>query len=213
MCDGVPGVAALAVSVVSSRCFAMPKSRTSGSPSSRTRMFWGFRSRWIVPFPWACATPSATFAISRRWRRCAPVRERRDLVEPFVQLAAAHVLHHEIGVPVVLARVEDLDDVRVAQHSEVPDLAPEALDEVGAAGAGIVDDLERDQAVADRRVLAEVDRPHAPPAELPDDPVGPDPLLRPTEDPPCRRSRPDSSMKVRRYQRRSATAAGVPRAA
>ena len=100
--------------------------------------------------------------------------QRRDFFEPLVELAAAHVLHHEIGMAVVLARVEDLHDVRVAQHSEVADLAPEALDQLGAAGSRIVHDLERDQAVAHRGVRAEVDRPHSSAAELLDDAVRPD---------------------------------------
>ena len=55
---GVDCVASLGPSSPSSRVprsFARPKSRIFTRPSSVTKMFSGFRSRWTIPFSWAAA--------------------------------------------------------------------------------------------------------------------------------------------------------------
>ncbi len=86
-------------------------------------------------------------------------RERALGLQHLPEGLAGHVLHREEGVPVVLALVEDRDDVRVRERGRRACLAPEAADE------GVVVDevrshhLERDLAL-EALVEGEVDGGH-----------------------------------------------------
>ena len=62
-------------------------------------------------------------------REGLPRRERRLLVDDVPQRLALDELHHEEDVAVVLALVEDGDDVGVAEAGRRPRLRPETLDE------------------------------------------------------------------------------------
>src|SRR6202007_2230525 len=79
----------------------------------------------------------------------------------------------------VLAVVEDGDDVRMVQLARGLRLEHEALLVLGAAGRVFLEDdgLQREQAV-EVRILGLVDDAHRAAAELADDAVAPDLLLR-----------------------------------
>ena len=90
---------------------AIPKSVTLARPSSSTITFCGFRSRWTIPLRVGEARP----------RRGSGGRSRppRSTVSPrsisSLQRGALDVLHRDVVGAVVLAAVEDADDVRVLE--------------------------------------------------------------------------------------------------
>ena len=94
-----------------SSAFASPKSSTLTVPSSRTLMFAGFRSRWMIPC--SCAASSASAICLRDRQRLVdgdgaprdPIRERR----------AFDQLHHQRVRAVGILEAVDLRDVRMIQ--------------------------------------------------------------------------------------------------
>ena len=97
----------------------------------------------------------------------ARLRQRRVLADQLLERPPVEVLHRDVVGPVVLAAVEDADDVRVLQPGRGGGLPPEALDELAVAREAAVEHLERDVA-AELAVLGAVDVGH---------PAGADPVL------------------------------------
>ena len=145
----------------------MPKSVTLAEPSSSIRTFWGLTSRWTM------------------WRACAALERARDLDrvgDRLVDRQAAHaadavlerlaldVLEDDVGPAVLLAGVDDADDVRVAELGDGARLAAEALELVGVRGDLAVHELDRDAAL-EHGVERAVDRRHPAGADLGVQPV------------------------------------------
>ena len=98
---------------------------------------------------------------------------RRHLVlalEPGRERLALDELHGEIGLPLPLADVVDLDDVRVVERGHGAGLAQEALLDALVVRERRGQHLDRDVA-AERRLVALVDHAHAAAAQLGDDVV------------------------------------------
>ena len=91
---------------------AMPKSVTLAWPLSSTITLCGLKSRWITPR--LCAKPAA-------WRICRPRSITRSwpsgasAVTISLRVRPAQVLHRDVVGALVLAAVEDADDVRVLE--------------------------------------------------------------------------------------------------
>ncbi len=98
--------------------------------------------------------------------------QRRLLVDDVAQRLALDELHREEDVTVVLALVEDGDDVGVAEAGGRPGLAAEALDEDVVGRESGSHDLEGDVAV-EACVQRHVDRGHASVCEVREDAVSP----------------------------------------
>ena len=131
----------------------------------------GLRSRWTTPL--ACAKPRPSHSCSMMASlspRCGVAR-----ADQVPEVAALEELHGHVDEAVLLAEVEDGDDVRVVELGGRLGLALEAAAEVGLGGEGRGDRLDRDEAVQER-VLGLVDLAHRALADLPDDPVLPDPV-------------------------------------
>ena len=131
----------------------------------------GLMSRCTTPRSCAKPRPSATCsAIST-----ASIAGIVALAHARAQVGAFQQLHRHVGEVVLLAEVEDGDDVRVGElarglrlEHEAPLVLLAALDLVAEA-----DGLQRDDAV-ERRVLGLVDDAHRAAAELAEDLVAPD---------------------------------------
>ena len=99
-------------------------------------------------------------------------------VEPLLEVelvrerAAVHVLHDDVRVAVVLARVVDLDDVGVGESRREARLADEAVAEDGVIGQVAGEHLDRHRPV-ELVVPRKVDDGHAPAAEHVGDAVAP----------------------------------------
>jgi len=92
-------------------------------------------------------------------------------VEQRGERLALHPLHHVVRLVVVRGPgVGDVDDVRVIEPPEGAPLLAQARDEVLAGGQVSEQGLE-DELLAELGVLDQIDRAHAPGAEVPDDPV------------------------------------------
>ena len=98
------------------------------------------------------------------------LRRREQAVGPdhVAQGATVDVLHHDEGGAVLLAPVEDADDVGLVQAGRRLGLTPEPLDEHRVARELGREDLERDGAV-ELRVAGEVHVGHAAVRDLADD--------------------------------------------
>ena len=152
---------------------ATPKSMTLGTGLSSwrvTRMLEGFRSRWMMPFWWACWTAWQTV-----WKRCEAVADAEAFVVAVVgDRDAADQLHDEVGAAGGGgAGVEDAGDVGVVHHGQGLALGLEAGDDVLRVHAGL-DDLERDAAADGLELLGHVDDAHAALADLFEQLVGAD---------------------------------------
>ena len=101
---------------------ARPKSQRYACPSA-SRMFAGFRSRWISSAAWAASrAPPICSAI-----RSASARERgAALPDQRLQAGAVHVAHREVEDAVDLVGVVDRDHVRVVERRGELRLAEEA---------------------------------------------------------------------------------------
>ena len=93
-------------------------------------------------------------------------REREVLLDGAIEVAPAQQLHGDEQEAVVVAEVDDLQDVRVRQHRGALGLAIEALGQRRVAGHGVVQHLERDL-LAEVGLLGEVDAAHGAGAEQP----------------------------------------------
>ena len=69
--------------------------------------------------------------------------------------AAAHVLHDDVVLAAIVARVIDLDDVGVDELRDGERLAAEACDEAVVIREVLREDLHRDRALEDRVRRAE----------------------------------------------------------
>ena len=149
---GEAGVERLARSGSGPVALAMPKSITlgTGTPSmSVTRMFDGLRSRWMIPFWWACCTAWQT-----RTNSSSRSADRELLAVAVVgDRDAADQLHDEVG-PARLggAGVEHPGDVRVVHQRQGLPLGLEPGDHLPGVHARL-DDLQGHLA-ADRAASA-----------------------------------------------------------
>ena len=136
---------------------ATPKSITFGTglPSySATSTFVGLRSRWMIPFWWACCTAWQTCTNSSS--RCRGVEA--VLVAVLRDRHALDQLHHEVRpAGVGHAGVEDLGDVRVVHQRQRLPLGLEAGDHLPRVHPRL-DDLQRDLALDRRGLLGHEDR-------------------------------------------------------
>src|SRR5215207_9105077 len=133
----------------------------------------------VVRLEIAVDDPAPVRLVDRRARLLEDVddpleREAALLGEDVGERAPVEVLHHEVGDLLAAhrgeAEVGDVDDVRVAKAPGRLRLAPEPLDELGAARHPRHDHLERDDALrAD--VLRLIHGPHAALAKQADDRV------------------------------------------
>ena len=152
---------------------AMPKSMIFGwafPSTSETRMFEGFRSRWMMAFWCACWTPSHTSMNSLSRSSVG----RRVVVAVCVERNPSHVLHDEVGPALGCASpVEDLGDGGMVHEGECLALRLEAGDHLLGVHA-CLDDLQRHPA-SDRFEL--LGQPHLAHPAFADDlekPVRPD---------------------------------------
>ena len=126
-----------------STSFASPKSSTFTVPSSRTLIFAGFRSRWMIPCSCAASSASAIcFAIGQRVRQrdrtlCHAIGERR----PFDQF------HHQRADVTRVLEAVDVRDVRMVQRSEDFSFALESGQAVDILYHGDRQNLDRDLAL------------------------------------------------------------------
>ena len=172
-CSGAAyrGVSASALSPVSAVCaisawpgssLAMPKSSSLTLPSPSTRMFDGFRSRWMTSWPCAAATASSTCRNSSTRSRTPSERA----VAPAVDVLALDQLEHEIRLAARGdAGVEQLGDAGLAQAREDRALAPEPLLRVGVEQAAA---QQLDGGVAFEAAVAAARAPDAAHAALAD---------------------------------------------
>ena len=96
------------------------------------------------------------------------LRQRRLALDQRLQVLPLDVLEDDELAAVLLAAVDDRDDVRVRELRREPRLAAEPLDVVAVAHQLLVHDLQRDVAL-EQRVLRPIDAGHA---------AGPDELLQ-----------------------------------
>ena len=103
---------------------ATPKSSSRASPWSVTRMFDGFRSRWMTLRAWAKLTASSTCRKTADARggiespRLAPARER----------LALHVFHGDVGhAGYIDAGIVEAGDARIFQRGQDAAFAREAF--------------------------------------------------------------------------------------
>ena len=155
------------VSRTSSATWAMPKSMTTGSPSSISTLA-GLRSRWT--------TPARVDRVERRGQAAAelhqvPGRHRAALADLGVEGRAGHVPGHEVGLVAVDVGVEDLGDRGCRTRPQRRDLAVQPGPRVRVVGDVRAQHLDRDRAAV--RVQAEVDHAHAALAEPLHEPVRP----------------------------------------
>ena len=152
---------------------ATPKSITLGTgwPSySATRTLDGLRSRWMIPFWWACCTAWQTGTNSSSRSRGV----RLVLVAVAGDRDALDQLHDEVGpARVGRAGVEDLGDVGVVHQGQGLPLGLEAGEDLAAVHAGL-DDLQGDHALHRLGLLGHVDGAHAAFADLLQQLVGAD---------------------------------------
>ena len=146
---------------------ARPKSRILTWPLGWSWMFPGFRSRWTTPVRVGEGEPVADLLHHRE----LPAEVRRGpAADRLAQVAALEELHRHVGEAVLLAEVEDGDDVRVVELRRGLGLALEARRKSGSSARARRDRLEGHVAVQER-VVGLVDLAHRALADLPDDPV------------------------------------------
>ena len=97
-------------------------------------------------------------------------RQAPEPADPVLERLALDVLEDDVGAPVLLARVDHADDVRVRELRDGARLAAEALELVGLGRDVAVHELDRDAALQ-RGVEGAVDRRHAARAHLGIEPV------------------------------------------
>ena len=116
----------------------------------------------------------------------------RALPQGLAQVEPLEELHRHVGDPGLLAEVEHGDDVRVVEPCRRLRLALEALPELRVGGEGRADRLQGDVPV-EKGIVGLVHLAHRTLADLPDDPILPDPVQvhhRPTLRPArCHRHR------------------------
>ena len=162
--DDGPGVAQALVGQENSVALATPKSMTLGigRPStSVTSTLLGFRSRWMIPFWWACctawqtATNNSRRALHRQSLAVAVIGDRLALNE----------LHHEERLAGLGgAAVEHAGDVGVVHQGECLPLGVEASEDRARVHADL-DQLERDLAFDWCGLACPINGAHAPLAE------------------------------------------------
>ena len=125
-------------------------------------MFDGFRSRWTMPFWWACCTAWQTGTNSSS-------RSRGDSRCPVAIVGDRHALdqlHHEVGAAAsAVAGVEDLGDVGMIHQGQRLPLLLEAGEHPLGVEAG-PNDLDGDAALHRLGLVGDPDLAHAPFAEL-----------------------------------------------
>ena len=158
----VPSTRPVAVSPCDSSERAIPKSVTFARPSGSIRTFWGLTSRWTSLRLVRGLQPAAD--LDRVGDRLV---ERQPALggDPLLQRLARDVLEDDVGAPVVLAGVDDADQVGMRELGDRPRLAAEALELVLLVGDLAVQHLDRDGAV-ERLVDGQVDGGHAAAAQL-----------------------------------------------
>ena len=140
-----------------SNAFASPKSSTFTVPSSRTLMFAGFRSRWMMPCSCAASSASAICARDRQrfvdWNRTA-----RDALR---QILAFDQLHHQrVRITAFLESV-NVRDVRMVECGEGLRFAREPRQPIRIAGERVGQNFQRHVAI-ELRVPRAIDLSHAP---------------------------------------------------
>ena len=130
--------------VVALMALASPKSATLIRPSSAMRTFSGLTSRWIRPARCAAASAETTGSSSASVRADG---ERRLLADGVAQRVAGDQLHGQEDGAVVVALVEDRDDVGVRQLRRRAGLGHEAGRELVVVAEPGVHHLDRDGAV------------------------------------------------------------------
>ena len=145
----------------------MPKSVTFAAPSSSTRTFWGLTSRCTMPRVVGDAERAGDLdGVGDRLGH----RQAAEAADAVLQRLALDVLEDDVRRVVVLAGVDDGDDVRVVELRDGPRLAPEALELVGVRRDLAVHQLDRDLAL-EHGVEGAIDRRHPARADLGVEPV------------------------------------------
>ena len=139
---------------VESRALASPKSNTFTVPSSRTLMFAGFRSRWMIPCLCAASSASAICVAieSASPTGIAALAIRSASVGPST---SSMTKARDAGV----FEAMDLRDVRMIEGGEHLRFTTEAREAIGIVGNGRQQDLDRDLAIQ-LRVEGFVDLAH-----------------------------------------------------
>ena len=115
-CTVLASVSAALVSVyappASASRLARPKSSTFACPPVVSMMFDGFRSRCTICAACAVSRASATSTATRR----TSCHRHRCRIDPVPQRVAAHVLHGDERIPVLLAGLVDLADIGMVER-------------------------------------------------------------------------------------------------
>ena len=119
-------------------------------------------SRWTSFFAWAWPSPCAELA--EKAERLVAVERSAPAVEPVLEGAPLDVLHDDEGAVLLLADVEDLNDVRMVEPGGEAGLAREPLPHLVVAGEVVGEELDGDFAI-ELQVAGAVDGRHAAVAE------------------------------------------------
>ena len=104
-----------------------PEVEDPGEPAAVRAMFSGLMSRWMIPFSWAAARPSAICAAIS-----AASRDRQRRVrEPGPERLAEDELGHGVSEAVLFPDVEERDDVGVRKGCDRAGFVLEAPDALG----------------------------------------------------------------------------------
>ena len=147
-------------SAAGSSALASPKSSTFTTPSARSLMLAGLRSRWMIPCSWAASSASAICLAMGR----ASSSGIAPRAMPLRQILTLDQFHHQRPDAAVVFEAVDVGDVRVVQRRQRLGFAGEPGEPFGVAGEEIGHHLDRDIAV-ERRVTRPIDLAHAAGAE------------------------------------------------
>ncbi len=139
---------------------ANPKSSTFTTPSARTLMFAGLRSRWTIPCSCAASSASA-ICLAIGTASSSGIASPRD---PLRQILTLDQLHHECTRVAGALEAVDLGDVGMIERRQRLRLALETRQPLGIAGQRRRQRLQRHVA-AQRRVARAIDLAHPAGAE------------------------------------------------
>ena len=141
MYAAVPMVLLAPVSAVTSRSLAMPKSVSLSMPSRVIIRFDGFRSRWMMPFSWACCRAlTKLLDVADDFLPAEPAAAGQHAVERF----AVDELHRDERRLLVPPRGDQPHDVRMLELLEDVGLALEPGHRPFVAEQAERDDLQGD---------------------------------------------------------------------
>ena len=119
---------------------ARPKSRIFACPRSVMKMFAGLISRWTIPAAWAASRASASCVLSSR---TASYSRRPWIFSLALSVLSFEQLHHDEGLPVVLADLVNRADIGMIERG---------------GGAGLPFESRHPNRVLSERIWKDLDR-------------------------------------------------------